>query len=496
MRRNYKKLTALLITSALLVSFAGCSKNAVQTDGSTGAAESDSISVSDNDTETVVNSTAEEETQEQSTEGEIEKSTAATDEADPTTEEETQTSTTREETSDEAETSGEKESSTDNNKETTPKETTEKGTTTNAPETTKGDVVAQSIKASVSGTHYIGDTLAGADITVVVTMSDGSKLTNPAGWSANPLKLTGASNQITVAYEGLSTTITVNASEKPAETTAAPQPTMPAPTTPAPPETAAPTKTYGLDAVPEGLEIKENPFGSTCLTDITPLYTNVGNLVYHYNDEPVSASDYSWMVTYQGNNGIIVYQISDNAKKNVTGLENIITPAESYRTVAYYKGIEFSDVLISASKGYRPDTYDDEAAQLEFALFNQERNSVGLNSFIWSDTLADLAKIRAKELESDYSHSGCFYGASEIITYGFNVEDSQSLARGTFASWKGSSGHYNIIVNHGQQELNQQCCGIAYYRSVDGNVYTVAIITGENSQLLNGIIERDPAYLK
>lgn len=502
MRRNYKKLTALLISSALFVSLTGCSKNAAQTDSSTETAESSnvSVSVSDNDTETVIDSTVEEETQGQSTEGFIETNSTAA-EADPTTEEKTEAEATEEETPETAETSDEGESQTADNKETTtlettPKETTEKETTTKVPGTTKADVTVQSIKASVSGIHYIGDTLTGADFSVTVTMSDGSTLTNPAGWSASPLMLSGTSNQVTVSYEGASTTITVKASQRPAETTAPPQPQ---PTTP--PTTTQPTdtQTYGLDAVPEGFVIKENPYNSTSLTSVTPLRTTATGIAGrgHYNNEYISTSDYAWMVTYQGNNGIVVYQLTDEAKKNVTGLENIIAPAESYRVTAYYGNIMFNDVIVSKSMGYRPDTYDEEAAQLEFALFNQERNSLGLNSFIWSDTLADLAKIRAKELVDDYSHSGLFYGTSEIITYGFNVEDSQSLARGTFASWKGSKGHYNhITVRWSEEDPNggQFYCGIAYYRSADGNVYAVALITTEHFQF-DGNYERDPAYL-
>jgi uncharacterized protein YkwD len=116
--------------------------------------------------------------------------------------------------------------------------------TTVAP-TTAAKVVPVSITATVSGTHYIGDSLTGADFTVTVKMSDGSSLTNPAGFTATPLTLSGVTNSITVAYsaEGktVSTTITVKAGEKPKETTqvvtttAAPTTTTPAVTTPTAP---------------------------------------------------------------------------------------------------------------------------------------------------------------------------------------------------------------------------------------------------------------------
>ena len=72
----------------------------------------------------------------------------------------------------------------------------------------------KSITASVKGNHYIGDTLGSGDFTVYITMSDGATQTNPAGWSASPLTLSNASNQITVSYGELSTVITVAALTK------------------------------------------------------------------------------------------------------------------------------------------------------------------------------------------------------------------------------------------------------------------------------------------
>ena len=72
----------------------------------------------------------------------------------------------------------------------------------------------KSITASVKGNHYIGETLGSGDFTVYITMSDGATQTNPAGWSASPLTLSNASNQITVSYGELSTVITVAALTK------------------------------------------------------------------------------------------------------------------------------------------------------------------------------------------------------------------------------------------------------------------------------------------
>lgn len=67
------------------------------------------------------------------------------------------------------------------------------------------------VDASVSGTHYVGETLQAKDFTVKVTMSDGNVLTNPANWYATPLKLTSTINKITVGYQGVTTIIVVQA---------------------------------------------------------------------------------------------------------------------------------------------------------------------------------------------------------------------------------------------------------------------------------------------
>ncbi|MCR5742495.1 MAG: N-acetylmuramoyl-L-alanine amidase [Lachnospiraceae bacterium] len=83
------------------------------------------------------------------------------------------------------------------------------------PATTAVPANAVSISAEVSGTHYIGSSLGAADFTIKVTMDDGSTLTNPPGWYAAPLELTGETTVITVGYKDITGTVTVTATEKP-----------------------------------------------------------------------------------------------------------------------------------------------------------------------------------------------------------------------------------------------------------------------------------------
>ncbi len=76
------------------------------------------------------------------------------------------------------------------------------------------DIQLIAVTAKVNGTHYIGDTLSGEDFIITATFSDGSTVTNPEGWGADPLYLSGETNNINVIYGGIATTVTVNAIPK------------------------------------------------------------------------------------------------------------------------------------------------------------------------------------------------------------------------------------------------------------------------------------------
>ena len=94
--------------------------------------------------------------------------------------------------------------------ETLPEETSEAST--------EAPVIPESIQASVTDGHHIGDTLSAKDFYVVVIMSDGSKLENPPGWTANTLSLNAETTNIKVSYDTISTIVTVHASQTQAAT--------------------------------------------------------------------------------------------------------------------------------------------------------------------------------------------------------------------------------------------------------------------------------------
>lgn len=130
-----------------------------------------------------------------------------------------------------------------------PVETKPVETTTVAPETTTAPVVLSSISASISGTHYSGDTLTAADFTVTGKYSDGHT-ENLSGWAASPLTLVKGQNTITVALGNISTTTTITVDDRPAQ-----QPTQPS--TPSNPSAA----TYsGMDIVNVALPLIKTPY--------------------------------------------------------------------------------------------------------------------------------------------------------------------------------------------------------------------------------------------
>ena len=206
------------------------------------SADITTVDVQTTENKTEEDTTAEKETTDQETESEeesmAEETTAeeptAEETEEPTAEEETTPETTAEPTTAEPTTAEPTTPEPTTPEPTTPEPTTPVPTTpapteptTAEPATTQPIVIVKAVKieGSVSGTHYIGDTLSGADFTIKVTMSDGNVLTNPSGWAAAPLQLSAASNVITIAYADVSTQITVNASERPTQPTQPQNPT-------------------------------------------------------------------------------------------------------------------------------------------------------------------------------------------------------------------------------------------------------------------------------
>ncbi len=225
------------------------------TDPTTTEPTSEAPTADETEEPTVEASTEDETTTEDATPGE-ETTEDGTSEEETNTEESTPEETSPEETTPEETTPAPTTPEPTTPEPTTPEPTTPEPTTPEQttpapkePETTPAPVTAVSITGKVNGTHYIGDTLSAGDFVITVTMSDGSTLTNPAGFAVSPLTLSAATNTLTCAYGGVSGTFTVNATEKPVQ-----------PTQPSNPGNNYAVTLNGMEIVQNGLQYMGLPY--------------------------------------------------------------------------------------------------------------------------------------------------------------------------------------------------------------------------------------------
>ena len=79
----------------------------------------------------------------------------------------------------------------------------------------KGEGIPKELEVTISGDHFIGTSLGAEDFHILVKLDNDETLENPEGWWANPLELTGETNEINVGYKDLTTTVTVKATKDP-----------------------------------------------------------------------------------------------------------------------------------------------------------------------------------------------------------------------------------------------------------------------------------------
>lgn len=129
----------------------------------------------------------------------------------------------------------------------------------------------------------------------------------------------------------------------------------------------------------------------------------------------------------------------------------------------------------SSSGGSVTMEYSLSKAKEAFNLQNAERAKVGLPALQWNDTCYEAAKVRAKEIVTNWSHTRPNGGSYSDLIEGLPWTDSgENLAKGTtsasnaVASWMASPGHRaNMLADYYTH------CGIAYYGG-----YWVTIFVG------------------
>lgn len=89
---------------------------------------------------------------------------------------------------------------------------------------------------------------------------------------------------------------------------------------------------------------------------------------------------------------------------------------------------------------------DYEAAEIMLKYVNDLRTSVyGTTAYnlVLDEWLIETAKVRAKEISTDFSHVGCPAGCGE------NIAQGGDTIRGQFDMWVDSSGHYQNMIRKG-----------------------------------------------
>lgn len=133
-----------------------------------------------------------------------------------------------------------------------------------------------------------------------------------------------------------------------------------------------------------------------------------------------------------------------------------------------------------------PENKPEADKELTFAeqvvkLVNQERTKAGLNAVTLDKTIASAALVRAKEIETSFSHTRpngskfstalteqgvTFKGAGENIAWG------QKSPEAVMQAWMNSEGHRANILNKNFTKI-----GVGYYQNASGRNFWTQLFT-------------------
>lgn len=106
-----------------------------------------------------------------------------------------------------------------------------------------------------------------------------------------------------------------------------------------------------------------------------------------------------------------------------------------------------------------------------FNLINAERVKLGLNALEYDSSLAEIAKKRALEIQTDFSHNG-MYKYSKYLGECLAQLNSSNNAKTCVTGWMNSTAHKNILMRNYRTTI-----AVAYL-----NNKWVAVVGGDNGQ--------------
>jgi len=133
-----------------------------------------------------------------------------------------------------------------------------------------------------------------------------------------------------------------------------------------------------------------------------------------------------------------------------------------------YRGLRGGNADGASESGNRIDVASLESELLR--LTNEARSKEGLNELTSNASLNDLARTRAEETASNYSHTRPDGSTVADLGYGENFVKGRNTASAAFDTWMDSSGHKANILRDGIAAI-----GIGVYQVPNGDVYCIQL---------------------
>ena len=150
-----------------------------------------------------------------------------------------------------------------------------------------------------------------------------------------------------------------------------------------------------------------------------------------------------------------------------TSLESIegINPEEESVTEIYENPEETDKEVLSSIKAPE-QVLADEIVNLT----NKYRKELGLTELTVDKSLIDAAKVRAKEITVNWSHTrpdgSDWFTVNDAIMYGENLSKGYSTAESVMQAWKDSKIHNDVLIEPGYKTI-----GVYVFVDSDGKVW-------------------------
>lgn len=120
------------------------------------------------------------------------------------------------------------------------------------------------------------------------------------------------------------------------------------------------------------------------------------------------------------------------------------------------------------------DGEDSDFETLVIKLVNSERTKQGLAELKYSPELSEAAKIRAKEISTDFGHirpDGSLSLTISPLAKGENIAKGQTTPQDVMSAWMASEGHSKNILSKAYKTIGVGC----YYDSATDTYYWVQL---------------------